>query len=49
MVILYVVEENIFVIIAFSTKEILKRHMCKINGKQRVIIPKDWLNSKFME
>ena len=49
MVILYVVEENIFVIIAFSTKEILKRHMYKINGKQRVIIPKDWLNSKFME
>ena len=43
MIIHYTVEENIFAIIFFLTKEILKCHMngyFRINGKQRIKIPK---------
>ena len=48
MIILYIVEENIFV-----AKEILKCHIkdCfKINGKQRILMPKNvnLLNSKIL-
>ena len=46
MTILYIVEENIFVVIVYrrSTEEILKHHIkdCfKMNRKQRIIMPKN--------
>ena len=52
MIILYIVEENIFVIIVYKllVQKILKRHVkdCfKINGKQRVIMPKEGEYVKF--
>ena len=43
MIIHYIVEENIFVVIAYITEEILKRHVkdsFKINGKQMTKMPK---------
>ena len=53
MIIVYIAEKNIFCryyLQAFSTEEILKRHIkgCfKINGKQKIIMPKKGEYGKF--
>ena len=39
---LYIIEENILVVIGFSKEETLKSHFkesFKVNGKQRIIMP----------
>ena len=54
MIILYIVEENIFVVIvyiqSFSAEEILKgliKDCFKVNGKQRIIMPEKGEYVKF--